>query len=288
MLVVGLVAAGIYFKLPDWRRDTLLSRYRLGADESAEEFQRGHFHFVCAQASRPQAEELASGLERYVEGLIGTFGAPLKIEPETDPVTLYLFESGDQLRDEYQRRYRASLSNNGGFYNPLLGEIVIVAGEQLSASAFHEVGHMVLDRWVVGKRGRWTRWLDEGLATYFEKVVEQQGRLKWGDLDPQALREGKSLIANQRWLTVDELGQATEGDFRRRENSRYYTQSYLLVHFLLHAGQGAYRDGFLRYYDLERLGDLGRTSPARLAGALSMSSAQLDRSWRAYVLGQDE
>ncbi len=278
--MVLLVSFGVFRGMSARSQKSGHNRYGLWSD--TQYVQQGRFRCYHQADHATEASVLTAQLNRFSTALIEQFGQQLSLTPQDEPTSVYLFGDMAQLREKFKQQFAGSIGNNGGFYNARRGDIVVVRGEGMIASACHETMHMVLDRWVADRSGSWSPWFNEGLATYFEQVDEGEtdGKLTWGGRIPELLKRGKELVEDRQWLALATLTGATQAQFTGEDNLDYYAQSYLLVHYLRHADDGKYLPVFARYYDAERKGEQDGLSLAKLLG---IPADELDRRLQTYV-----
>lgn len=150
----------------------------------------------------------------------------------------------------------------------------------------HEATHQ-LNRQVSGMRN--PKWIEEGLATYFGTSRIVDGRLRPGEIDPDAypiwwLRDSDLTgeldadTANGRWIPLKALVTGIGAPRIDAHVNRYYVEFWSLTHFLLHGEGGRYADGYRRLI-------AAGGAPAdfeRLIGPMP----DVERGWYAHLQAQ--
>jgi len=168
-------------------------------------------------------------------------------------------------------------------------EIVIYVAwtaSDIATSIAHEMGHAALRRATFGV----PLWLDEGLATYLEKL---RGR----DDDPEPFRDDlraelTRALRNRRVLSWADMLPAQRLDFEGANGRERYAQAWSMVRFLLTSDEmGA--DAAIRRERLRSLlapGGTGRgfrvrvpVGRALIAATYGMSVAEIDAAWRRHI-----
>jgi hypothetical protein len=102
-----------------------------------------------------------------------------------------------------------------------------------------------------------TRWVDEGLGTYFGTSRLAKGRLRLGEIDPDTYpiwhldRLGLSGdldadLRDGRWIPIRALITGIDAPDIADHVNLYYVQYWSLTHFLFHGENGRYAEGYRR------------------------------------------
>jgi len=202
-----------------------------------------------------------------------------------------------ELHEVVRRRYFPQGSRGRAFTGGVrgsrdrgaAGQIVIYVAwtaPDIATSIAHEMGHAAIRRATFGV----PLWLDEGLATYLEK-------LRGVDDDPEPFRDDLQAeltraLRNRRVLTWAEIFSAQRPDFEGPGGRERYAQSWSMVRFLLHSADlGA--DAAIRRERLRSLlapGGTGRgfrvrvpVGRALIAATYGMSVGEIDAAWRRHI-----
>jgi TonB family protein len=191
-----------------------------------------------------------------------------KIEPQAvqGPVRAYFFSS----RPQYQALVDKvkGLPESAGFYAPpgliaFHGEMP--SNDDLIDVMIHEASHAFVDRHVIRPGVVPPRWLSEGLAEYYGSSRVKKGKLVLGTYRRSSIyrvpwdvflgrswtqmniTEVKRRIRRGEALQLEELLGADRATFYSEKIHLFYTQSWMLVHFLIHGEEGWAEEEFPRF-----------------------------------------
>lgn len=206
-------------------------------------FQGAH-HTIFSTATPPQTEETAHHLELLYRAYSNRFGSSEQFQREHPPLKVKLFKDRAEFRKinpglgwaeafyraPYCRAYFSSDEINP--YHWMLHE----STHQLN----HEVAHL-----------RLSKWLEEGLATYFSTSRLGANELSVGRIDPNTypvwwideIATAPELAENLRNGSVIPMRSIITGHggpFMRTHFNLYYLHWWTLTHFLFESPQ--YRD----------------------------------------------
>ena len=128
-------------------------------------------------------------------------------------------------------------------------------------------------------------WVDEGLAEYFRFARVEGNKLIQGEMPARDIRMVRGFLQRGETVPLEELMQIdlrTWNQTLREEplrGSLQYRQSFTLVHFLLHADRGRYRQYLFRYLNMLEDGGSRQRAQKRAFGSdlgRLRSSRQLD------------
>ena len=270
LLVLAILAQMI--AVPSARAGGLLDRLKSLGKPKLRGAEAGNFLFITDHPF-DQSEQYAEELTELGQQL----NTDLGVAEITDPVRIYIFRSRRQY-SAYVRKHipyltrfdthrRAMfLRRNGKSY------VFAVQSKGLCESLRHEYVHVVLNSAIPNL----PIWLDEGLATYYEKVDEKDSRpLK----QPGWRAEMGSRLRK-------ELNRGWSPDVRRLERLNQmpqmgpleYAEAWAWVHFLKHGPPQV--DGLLNQY----LSDLaaGKTAET-LADRLESRPGNANESWQKHL-----
>jgi lipopolysaccharide biosynthesis regulator YciM len=150
--------------------------------------------------------------------------------------------------------------------------------EQTYRTIFHEYAHFLLDN-AIG-RSKLPAWLNEGLAEYYEKFrIEDDQKVALGALNNDHL----TLLAQSGFISFDALFNTDYYSLNRRETNRagiFYAQSWALIHYLLHADNGARRTELKTFIGLIVN---GKTPKEAFAEAFRTDYATIEAELRKYI-----
>ena len=217
----------------------------------------------------------------------GANGASRKYE-------VHYFRTRDEYNQQLQPKIKEDISITSGLY--VSGDRVayffhdpdLQPAEQLT-TVFHEATHQLFSEAIsttqpVGVHSDF--WIIEGIACYMESFQRNGERFSLGD--PQFIRFQN---ARTRWVNdhyfmplrqFTALGQ--QAYYAHPEIKKNYSQASGVVHFLMHAEEGAYRDALTSY-----LGDVYsrvprvRQRPRTLEELTDVKFAELDQEYLEYI-----
>lgn len=260
---------------------------------------KGHYIVYVDEALRAKKghEWLGKMMELIYEAYSKVFPFPVD---EALVSRVYVFGSNSGYR-EFNRRLEDDEDGAAGYYDPVTRILVVDAqpedGEPANPQGFtsdaintlfHEGFHQFMALHV--PQGA-PLWFDEGLAEYFGPSTPQGKKaLNVGVVqkrDPnrvtryerivEALRGGSGVRSLRELMTRDFDGEA----FGVME----YAQSWSFIHFLLHApGLGNKGKQLLKDYFFA-LKEGGTPAQAFTASFADVELGDLEKAWRAYVLG---
>ena len=187
-----------------------------------------HYHVIsdidtrlCHQATR----ELEKAFRSYEKILFKL--------PKNDKLKfkVYLF-SGRSSYEQYGKgAFGSAIPGSAGVYSPLLKQLLVwnlPQRDEMIETIRHEGFHQYIDRFLDFP----PRWLNEGMATYFETAKLEHGKFKIGLVRRDYLR----VLRNGAFLRdMTKFFNLTSRQFLSDNISRNYAQSWALVYFLLHS-----------------------------------------------------
>jgi len=235
----------------------------------------------------PRKSNLAAWLARwfgaFTRALYEAHGKTLALEPVEDKIVVRVFATRAELVRFARKRMKQDLSHAGGFYDPASWSIALtlLPRERLLPVVFHEATHLVMDRSAPGGPPEWSTWLAEGMAVYMEHSVLRGERLVAGGVSRRAAAQVVALAAAGRHIPLRRLVNGGRELFRGPQAPLAYQEAGLLVAFLMTSRR--YRDGFLRYYAIER--KPGPAPPETLESCLGTTCEKLEKEWLAWLKG---
>jgi hypothetical protein len=205
--------------------------------------------------------------------------------------TVYLFRTRDEY-NKFMKQFDVDASNTGGMFfyiskRNVKGLATWVKGrpdERIAAVLQHEGFHQFAFTHI----GRnLPRWVNEGLAQYFEDAQINGRRFKVGKPNPrrvrfleQAARQEKLLplkrvlnMSDDKWLKL------TESD--RHGAARLYAQAWSMVYFLIEGRSGRYQEAFKQYLQIMAEGKSNRQAAEE---AFQVDTFEpMARQWRQFL-----
>ena len=173
-----------------------------------------------------------------------------------------------------------------GLYVPENRTAYFYAGsEDSERTMYHEATHQLFQqsRRVVGDVGRKANcWLIEGIAMYMETLRCEGDCFVLGGLNDVRMKAARyHLEKKDFYLPFDKLVRMGVQDVQGHPRiAMLYSQIAAMTNFLVHDGDGRYRDALVSC--LAAIYD-GSQDPDLLARATGTDYAELDRQYRAYM-----
>jgi len=275
---LALIIAAMHFLLPGvarWQEEQLLG-------EGYEQQETEHLRLSLPRGTG-LAARIAEDFERFTTALYADYGQALSLRPLDDKIKIRIFASHKDLVSYAGRKMKQDLSHAGGFYDPASWSIALTLRPQaqLFAMLCHEATHLLMDRSAALGPPRWSLWLAEGMAVFFEHSTVANQRVRLGGADRRDALVVSRLAAQGRHVPLRRLVRGGEALFHGEAGPLCYREAGLLVAYLLASPGGRHRDAFLRYYQLER--QPGPCQPSALEAHLGISIEALEKEWLAYL-----
>lgn len=257
-------------------------------------------YLLLTNHSQAAGAQLAARLEQFYRVWQQLFA---QYYASTDQLTM-LFDGRAPARGD-EHRFRVVYFRNRAEYEQALSAYLppgvrtagIYVGDRRTAfffadgeeddtgTLYHEAAHQLFSesRPVAGDPGTAANfWIVEGIACYFESMVEEPDRFVLGGADTVRFRDARyRLLESEFYVPLAELTRMGRTDFQRDSRlPMLYSQGAGLTHFLMHQGDGAYRDALVRYLLAVYT---GRDRPDRLAELTGTTFDELDRQYREFV-----
>jgi hypothetical protein len=266
----------------------------------------GRYYRVQTDDPRVDVRAAVSLLDAFRDFFDAYWSDRLELVPYDEQSRTFLFYSFHKFNKLLVGDFRFNVNRPKGHYRPWFDVITIhtdPGGQTLAETLVHEAAHQLLEQRLFDGGEPTSIWLSEGMASYFgytlldremtfqpgvvgakdirlvrdgpgESATEARGRL-------QSFKKKLKSMAKEGFSPFDEvLSIRDPAVFYGPEATRYYTASWLLVHFLLHGDDGAHSDAFLRWLSLEARGEGGAEALYREAG---LDPPELDAAMAAYV-----
>lgn len=218
-------------------------------------FRTRHYH-VHTNAPVAEAIKVAAHMDAVFAEYARRFAA---FTPKSDQhMPLYLLASQQDYID-FLKSHDIDGGGTGGifFIRPTVRGLATwlddrppwVTLETLQHEGFHQFTHAYIG-------GKLPLWVNEGLAEYFADAVLVRDRLRIGFASGRRIEAVRRALDNDDVIDLDELMATPAGKWQLNlirapgKGRMQYEQSWSMVHFLIHAEQGRYRDAFERYLRL--------------------------------------
>ena len=232
---------------------------------------------IFGESGEGGLKSLARQLEDYDQLLRKVM--EVSATPPPNKLDVYVVGNQVDLRD-VSPHLPASI---GGFYHASVEDIAAfsIRGDGWAFKdaevLFHEYAHHFVQRYFPAA---YPAWYSEGFAEYLATARFSEDRVELGRFND--LRA--SFIVADLWLPTSKLlAVGSNGGPRLTQEQRgtFYSQSWLMVHYLLHAAPD--RDAFARFMaEREKGGD----EEAAFTRTIGMSPAAFDKALRAYAGGR--
>lgn len=279
---------------------------------------------LSSPLARHEARALADDLEILFLDFSETYSALFHLRVMTEPVQLRLYldsqEFADAARKEFQvdvaisEKARAHLD---GFADPRRNLIVAKINPQIGPknreTIYHEMTHVMMHGMLEqGKRisaatkeelerirkiesarmakANGLMWFHEGLANYYGGSSISEGKFvpgafMQGGQTSISLARLQQAIRDKEALPLDAIVNAGVEEFLGDHYDLYYTEAWMLVHFLQQFQAGKFRAKWFRLVDDLRKQDGGVEGFKRVFG---FAPSQLEADWKQYALDMHE
>lgn len=201
-----------------------------------------------------------------------------------------LFRDQEEYVSQLQK-YEPQIAMSLGYYMKSEQTAFFYVGDSsVEATWYHEATHQLFQELgdAVADVGELSNfWIVEGVAVYMESLVPHEGYWSVGGIDADRLQYARfRALTGEFFLPLTELVTLGREDLQRHKRIRpIYTQSAGMVHFLMHAGQGEFRQPLIDFITLLYL---GRARPASLAALCEETLENLDAGYLRYLQVEDD
>ncbi len=138
---------------------------------------------------------------------------------------------------------------------------------------FHQFAHTTIS-------SRLPVWVDEGLAEYFAHGVWTGDGFVTGVIPPGRLRKIKAMVRSEKLLPFERMIAMDRDTWSGALNVRNYDQAWSMVHFLVHADDGKYREAFVGFInDVVRYRSVRRSFARRFGTDLDAFEKRFAEWW---------
>ncbi len=243
--------------------------------------QTRNFH-VAGEASEADLRNVAERLEHFrdvFDQLFPQFGVESKSR-----ANVIIFRDAESYRPFKPKRPDGTPDDGiaGYFLTGETANYITLAMKGGKADPFHTIYHEYIHFLLKSRTGKneLPQWLAEGLAQYYETLQTTADNNVLLGAAPQGrlglLRRGEMLPVADLFAAKRTAVHST-ADLQR---SMFYAQSWILVHYLLHQGEGRAQERLERFFQL--LADEGSTEKA-LKQVFAIEPSQLNDILREYL-----
>jgi len=153
------------------------------------------------------------------------------------------------FRNEADYHAAGGTPNTAGEYDPNAGRLMTFAGgEQANLATWytvqHEGFHQFADQ-VIG-RGMPIA-VNEGLAEYFGEALFTGDSFVAGVIPPWRLKRVRASFEGKKFMSLRELLSLSHKEWNKALSQDNYDQVWMLVQYMVHGDDGAYRDSFAAF-----------------------------------------
>jgi hypothetical protein len=278
-----LVLAGIAILSTLWFPNSIAATPVPLVGSSRESFVTAHY-VITSSASQRETMLVADAVERLHASYLDFFADSIPSERRKTKLKLTLYRDREDFR---QHNKAASWAE--AFYKPPSCHAYFARGErnphhwmlhEATHQLNHEVGHFPNSKWI-----------NEGLATYFGTSTIRNGKLIPGDIDSDTYPlwgvarlslsgDRDADVRNGKIISLRALISGAGGPNIDDKFNAYYIGYWSLTHFLFHSNEGRYAR---RYQQLIRSGG-GLQEFERIIGPIE----RIENEWYVYLKDQVE
>jgi tetratricopeptide (TPR) repeat protein len=231
---------------------------------------------VISNASVKQARRAAKLLEQY-RLLIRTVMVDSKVDPA---IPLTVFAAKDErsfktlLAEEKQERGAAK--RTGWFMSGPERQLVALRIDAPEDETYHVIYHEYFHLITRINYGNLPLWLSEGLAEFFAYSELSDNLAYLGKVNPQVIESVRSQPVIP-MTTLFSVKQDSPYYRREEETSRFYRQSWALVHYLMTGDRRAHAKQLMAYIGMIRNGTPEMDAATRAFGDLKALESALAR-----------
>lgn len=275
---------GSYSKRRGWRlkvrgRFYTLEQLRERASDWRNAMEIPTAHFLLKTDIEPaRALDVALNLERAFVTYYDVLGEVLDLQVFDQIPEVHIFKDPEDYpapRTAGQDAWFAAGPNIvyvNGAAPDVAREAVFQLTHALALSSF---------RRTIGGSGSIAPWVQRALAESFAAAYRSADGVATWDFGPPIRTYFEAHAADESPLTIKRLLGASYGAYTNGSDApRYVAQGYTLLHFLLHAKDGTYRDGLGEYL---RSSFKGQSAATHLQRALDVDLDDVEEEWKAYV-----
>ncbi|MDA1259311.1 MAG: DUF1570 domain-containing protein [Planctomycetota bacterium] len=214
----------------DWLRKVLLMADKGPSFERSFEHSSEHY-IVRSDISR----ELCSETAKLLESAYTSYSVHLRRVSgiEKNKFRVYLFSGESSYKRYADEAFGGRMENTAGVYSRLVKQLLIwnlPDADERRHTVIHEGFHQYFD----ALTEETPRWLNEGIAQYYELADTVNGKFTTGQVDARQLR----YLAETGIAPLAEFFQLTAAEFMDAETvTRNYAQAWAFAHYLRHSGK---------------------------------------------------
>ncbi len=208
-----------------------------------------HFHII-SNAKSKKIDELTQRLEEF-RVLLGAMFPGLRLDPPI-PTTVVFFKNDKSFRPYKPLRPDGKPKDVAGYFQPSRERMFLnvnIGGSEPQEIAFHEYMHLLLEL----NMENTPVWLDEGLAMFYDHTEIDGVKVKLGvpHLERWQYLKERGLIPLR---VLMDVGHDSEYYNVPEKQQQFYSQAWVLVHFLITAEKAARQQQFGQFVNLLHTG----------------------------------
>ncbi len=194
-----------------------------------------------------------------------------------------------QNRQQYNAVIPPEVKGSGGAFIPQDLLLAVFKGdntqEQVLRTLYHEGFHQFRHEYI---GTHVPLWVDEGFAEYFAEAHWTGRRFATGQIPWQRLSVVQSAIKKHDYVPLKDLFLVEHDEWLadvREQNTQanlQYNQAWSVVHFLVHARSGRFRERLFSY--LQALSE-GKERAEAFRESFGENIDSMERAWKEYVTG---
>lgn len=282
--------------------------------QNAWEVRTEHF-LVKTNHSLERGVEVATKLEEYhdffAQTLVGFFYHPDELQKlfnaasysrrnqQAQPFVVHYYRTREEYNRELVERVPQVAITNGLYHNgSRISYFFHDPKENTDSTLYHEATHqMLFETRFSPQNAQWVGqdenfWIIEGIACYMESLKRENGKMTLGD--PEFVRfywARNRYLRDNFYVPLAEFASMGMRQFQNQPGDQLswsYSQSSGLVHFFMHAEDGAYRDALVQHLsEIYRPNRRIRPVPT-LAELTGLSFRELDQKYGEYIRTQQQ
>ena len=206
-----------------------------------------------------------------------------KARPSRKKYQVIFFDSRESYIGQLEPKIKG-ISASTGYYSDQLKASFFYAStdeserEVIQETWRHELTHQLFQQSIRSNQGPFQDgyvWLGEGIATYFESMLDFGDHVTLGGFDSRRLQFARIRWNRERFqLALDEISRISLAEFQGSNDiRRLYSQSSGMCHMLMNGQKGQYKSQLIEFLKLMYTGKLKEGSFTKIVGLNNASFA---------------
>ncbi len=191
-------------------------------------------------------------------------------------------------RDRYDSAVPAPLRSTLGCFSYGKNLMMSFKGDRTRDDVLRTLSHEGFHQFLYDRiGGDMPMWLNEGFAEYFAEAERDGDGFQTGQIPAARLRAVQSAVRSGTFIPLDALFPMNRSKWAAnvRDDARMtglqYDQAWSLIHFLMHAGEGRFRD---RLYGYLRSHADGQSPGMAFRENFGTNIRAMERAWKEYII----